>query len=111
MHQSSKYLCPSSRGSPDSSKTPPTCKVWMILSHVLAIEREQKFPKIVLIDNLVLNTSKSLIITKHQFFGIVITCFKIIQTLQVEGVLELSGDPLEDEHRYFTNSQKKVSKS
>ena len=60
-----------------------------------------------MIDNLVLNTSKSLIITKHQFFGIVITCFKIIQTLQVEGVLELSGDPLEDEHRYFTNSQKK----
>ena len=39
----------------------------------------------VLIDNLVPNTSKSLIITKHLLFGIVITWLNVIQTLQVVG--------------------------
>ena len=37
MHQSSKSLWPSSRGGPEVSKTPPTCKVWMILSQVMTI--------------------------------------------------------------------------
>ena len=34
-------------------------------------------------------------------FGSAITWLKIIQTLQVGGVLESSGDPLEDGHRDF----------
>ena len=38
MHQSSKSLWPSSRGGPEVSKTPPTCKVWMILSQVMTIK-------------------------------------------------------------------------
>ena len=37
MHQSSKSLWPSSRVGPEVSKTPPTCKVWMILSQVMTI--------------------------------------------------------------------------
>ena len=37
MHQFKKSLCPSSRGGPEDSKTPPTCKVWIILSQVMAI--------------------------------------------------------------------------
>ena len=36
-------------------------------------------------------------------FGSAITWLKIIQTLQVGGVLESSGDPLEDGHRDFWN--------
>ena len=34
-------------------------------------------------------------------FGSAITWLKIIQTLQVGGVLESSGDPFEDGHRDF----------
>ena len=49
MHQSSKSLCPSLRGVPEDSKTPPTCQVWMILSQVIAIGRKLKFSKIGLI--------------------------------------------------------------
>ena len=49
MHQSSKSLWPSSRVGPEVSKTPPTCKVWMILSQVIAIGRKLKFSKIGLI--------------------------------------------------------------
>ena len=52
MHQSSKSLCPSLRGVPEDSKTPPTCQVWMILSQVIAIGRKLKFSKIGLIFNL-----------------------------------------------------------
>ena len=37
MHQFQKSLCPFSRGGPEDSKTPPTCKVCMILSQVMAI--------------------------------------------------------------------------
>ena len=37
MHQSSKSLRPSSRVGPEVSKTPPTCKVWMILCQVMTI--------------------------------------------------------------------------
>ena len=35
------------------------------------------------------------------FFGIAITWLKITQTLQVRGVLESLGNPLDDEHRDF----------
>ena len=49
MYQSSKSLCPSLRGVPEDSKTPPTCQVWMILSQVIAIGRKLKFSKIGLI--------------------------------------------------------------
>ena len=48
MHQSSKSLCPLLREVPEDSKT-PTCKVWMILCHVIAIERKLLFSKIDLI--------------------------------------------------------------
>ena len=37
LHQFSKSLRPSSRGDPEDSETPPTCKVWMILSQVITI--------------------------------------------------------------------------
>ena len=43
MHQSAKSLCPSPRGDPDDSKTPPTCKNWMILSQVMALPKKQCF--------------------------------------------------------------------
>ena len=43
MHQSSKSLWPSSRGGPEDSKTPPTCKVWMIFSQVMTIPKKQCF--------------------------------------------------------------------
>ena len=56
-----------------------------------------KVPK----NNLVPNTSKSLLISKNLFFGIVITFFKTIQTLLVGGVLESFWDFLEDGHRDF----------
>ena len=49
IHQSSKSLCPSVRGAPEDSKTPPTCQVLMILSQVIAIGRKLKFSKIGLI--------------------------------------------------------------
>ena len=49
MHQSSISLCPSLRGVPEGSKTPPTCQVWMILRKVIAIGRKLKFSKIGLI--------------------------------------------------------------
>ena len=39
--------------------------------------------------------------SKHCFFGSAITWLKIMQTLQVGGVLESSGPPLDDGHRYF----------
>ena len=38
---------------------------------------------------------------QHCHFGIVITWLKIIQTLQVGGVLETSGPTLDDGHRDF----------
>ena len=43
-----KSLCPLLREVPEDSKT-PTCKVWMILCHVIAIERKLLFSKIDLI--------------------------------------------------------------
>ena len=49
------------------------------------------------------NTSKSSIFSKHCFFGSAITWLKIIQTLQVGGVLESSGPPLHDGHRDIWN--------
>ena len=39
MHQLWKYLWPLSRGGPEDSKTPPTCKVWMIWSEVMALPK------------------------------------------------------------------------
>ena len=46
MNQSSTYLCPSSRADLEDSKTPPTCKVWMILSQVTALPKKQCFETI-----------------------------------------------------------------
>ena len=43
MHQSSKSLWPSSRGGPEVSKTPPACKVSMILSQVMTLPKKQCF--------------------------------------------------------------------
>ena len=43
MHQFKKSLCPSSRDGPEDSKTPPTFKVCMILSHVMAHSKKQCF--------------------------------------------------------------------
>ena len=43
MHQSSKSLWPSSRVGPEVSKTPPTCKVRIILSQVMALPKKQCF--------------------------------------------------------------------
>ena len=43
MHQFKKSLCPSSRGGPEDSKTPPTFKVCMILSHVMEHPKKQCF--------------------------------------------------------------------
>ena len=37
VHQLKLSLWPSSRGGPEDFKTPPTCKVWIILSQVMAI--------------------------------------------------------------------------
>ena len=39
--------------------------------------------------------------SKHCFFGCAITWLKIMQILQVGGVLESSGPPLDDGHRDF----------
>ena len=54
-----------------------------------------------MIDNLVQNTKQIINYLKTLLFGIVITWLKIIQTLQVGGVLETSGPPLHDGHRDF----------
>ena len=45
MHQSSKSLRPSSRVGPEVSKTPPTCKVWVILSQVMEIHHHHGLAK------------------------------------------------------------------
>ena len=44
------------------------------------------------------NTNKSSIFSKYCFFGSAITWLKIIRTLQVGGVLETTGPPLNDGH-------------
>ena len=43
MHQSEKSQCPSSRGGPEVSKTPPTCEVCLSLSQVIAHPKKQCF--------------------------------------------------------------------
>ena len=40
VHQFKKSLCASSRGGLEDSNTPPTCKIWMIFSQVMAISRK-----------------------------------------------------------------------
>ena len=46
LHQFQLALWPSSRGGLEDSKTPPTCKVWMILSQVMALPKKQCFETI-----------------------------------------------------------------
>ena len=41
LHQIQISLRPSCRGGPEDSETPPTCKVWMILSQVMALPKKQ----------------------------------------------------------------------
>ena len=43
LHQIQICLRPSCRGGPKDSETPPTCKVWMILSQVMALPKKQCF--------------------------------------------------------------------
>ena len=43
LHQFQLSLWPSCRGGPEDSKTPPTCKVWIILSQVIALPKKQCF--------------------------------------------------------------------
>ena len=43
LHQIQISLRPSCRGGPEDSETPPTCKVWMILSQVMALPKKQCF--------------------------------------------------------------------
>ena len=43
MHQSEKSQCPSSRGGPEDSKTPPTFEVCMIISQVIGLPKKQCF--------------------------------------------------------------------
>ena len=96
-----KYLCSSSRGSPDNSKTPSTCKVWMILKQVMTIPKNWCF--VIIKDLLVFRTKLSIKTIFGNFCSLSIakTWLKIIQTLQVGGVLETSGPPLHDGHRNF----------
>ena len=46
LHQIQISLRPSCRGGPEDSETPPTCKVWMILSQVMALPKKQCFETI-----------------------------------------------------------------
>ena len=137
MHQSAKYLCPSSREDPDDSKTPTTWKVWMFFDQVMAIWRKKSFPKIkwykfallwgeaqlglpyvCLEKKIAYGYPKKVTYSDPKVTHIdpthlplpphtspdpdqAITWFKIIQTLQVGGVLESSGSPLADGHRNF----------
>ena len=43
VHQFQLSLWPSRRGGPEVSKTPPTCKVRIILSQVMALPKKQCF--------------------------------------------------------------------
>ena len=43
LHQFQLSLWPSCRGGPEDSKTLPTCKVWIILSQVMALPKKQCF--------------------------------------------------------------------
>ena len=63
--------------------------------------KKKNISKTILIFNLIQNTSESSFFSKQYFFGIAITWVKIIQTLQVWGVLESSGPPPDDGHRDF----------
>ena len=65
MHQFQKSLCPSPRGGPEDSKTPPTCKVWMILSQAMAFWTKRCFE--IIKDLLVFGTKLSIKIIFRNF--------------------------------------------
>ena len=96
LHQIQISLRPSCRGGPEDSETPPTCKVWMILSQVMALPKKQCFETFE--DLLVFRTKLSIKTIFGNFCSLSIakTWLKIIQTLQVGGVSESSGPPLHD---------------
>ena len=99
MYQSSKSLWPSSKGGPEVSKTPPTRKVWMIMSQVMTIPKNNVLRYLMIC--FVFGTNLSIKIIFGNFYFLLIAITQNIQTLQIGGVLETSGPPLDDGHRYF----------
>ena len=67
----------------------------MIFSQVMTIPKKQCFEDLLYFGTIIL------ILKNFYFLEMAITWLKIIQILQVGGVLESSGPPLEDGHRYF----------
>ena len=99
LHQFQLSLWPSCRGGPEDSKTPPNCKVWIILSRVMALPKKQCF-RILYFEQTWISTGFFVI---FNFLWIASTWLKIIQTLQVGAVLESTGPPLPDGHRDIWN--------
>ena len=96
MHQSSKSLWPSSRGGPEVSKTPPTCKVWMILSQDMALPKKHCFEiiKDLLVFQNLLNKTKILgnfyiSLKCHNLAQNHPNCFGIKKLFGIQTVLEL----------------------
>ena len=67
----------------------------MIFSQVMAIPKNQCFEDLLYFGTIIL------ILKNFYFLEMAITWLKIIQILQVGGVLESSGPPLDDGHRDF----------
>ena len=91
LHQFSKSLCPSSRGDPQVSETPP--EVIFLMSIGRENSKKKWQPK--------LNIKN--ILGKIYLLQSTITWLQIHQIEQVGGVLELSRPPLKDGHRDFSN--------
>ena len=70
-----KCLCPSSRGAPEDSASPTTCKVCMIFNQVLTIPKKRCFE--IVKDLLVFWTKLSIKI----IFGFSLDCHNLIQNL------------------------------
>ena len=89
-------LCPSSRGDPDDSETPPNIN--FLLSFGQENSQKQSGTKTVF-----LNWIRHQFLEIFHFLWIAATWLKINQFQQVGGVLESSGPPLIDGHRDFQN--------
>ena len=78
-------------------KTPPTRKVWMIMSQVMTIPKNNVLRYLMIC--FVFGTNLSIKIIFGNFYFLLIAITQNIQTLQIGGVLETSGPPLDDGHR------------
>ena len=94
LHRFWKSLCPSTRGDPDDSKTPP--EVIFLMSISQENSKKRSGTKTAFLNWIWLQFLKI-----FHFLQIAVTWLKIIRILQVGGVLESSGPPLDDGHRDF----------